>query len=522
MVCPNCGCECDENQMFCTKCGTKVNAFENDITPTPIDKTEDDILGGITIESGKEETGKIIGESSNLKHSSEIYDSLDDEEFDEDYVPGKRNYQSTSKKKVSNKKNNYNRKTLSKKNVLLLIILTLVLMAIAVFSTLAVKKSTMTKKFDAYYGQGQKYYDDKEYEYAKTQFINASNNAFTKEQKIKSYEMIYTVDGILGGYEQEQIKYLELLIDIDDSNIDYYKDLIILYQNNDMDSMIEPLIASAPKDFRDELAKFDGTIPTASVEEGTYDKPIEITLSASDDVKIFYTIDGSNPKDSTSKKQYLEPIKLVTEGAVTLRAYSEDSNGKTSKDMSVQYVLNFKKVKAPTVEPKSGEYESEEEIVVTAENDCKIYYTTDGTIPTEKSKQYKKPIKMPKENSVFYFIAIDDEGVTSSVVTRAYNYAPRKISYDQALESLKESLINNGKLENANMEFKNGDVAYLSYQSTETISDSEYYIVNFEIIDKNGGGVSSKTYAVSCEDGSVSSVTKDGSSYSFGSTAEEE
>ena len=51
MVCPNCGCECDENQMFCSKCGTKINSFENDITLSPIDKTEED-LGGITIESG--------------------------------------------------------------------------------------------------------------------------------------------------------------------------------------------------------------------------------------------------------------------------------------------------------------------------------------------------------------------------------------------------------------------------------------------------------------------------------------
>ena len=38
MICPNCGCECDENSMFCTKCGTKINAFENDIAPTPIEK----------------------------------------------------------------------------------------------------------------------------------------------------------------------------------------------------------------------------------------------------------------------------------------------------------------------------------------------------------------------------------------------------------------------------------------------------------------------------------------------------
>ena len=48
MICPNCGSECDENQMFCTKCGTKINSFENDIVTTPPDNTFENILGGIS------------------------------------------------------------------------------------------------------------------------------------------------------------------------------------------------------------------------------------------------------------------------------------------------------------------------------------------------------------------------------------------------------------------------------------------------------------------------------------------
>ena len=57
MICPNCGCECDDNAMFCRKCGTKINSFHSDITQTSIDKidnTEEDIFAGIKIESGRE------------------------------------------------------------------------------------------------------------------------------------------------------------------------------------------------------------------------------------------------------------------------------------------------------------------------------------------------------------------------------------------------------------------------------------------------------------------------------------
>ena len=77
MICPNCGCECDDNAMFCRKCGTKINGFHNDITQTSIDKidkTEEDIFAGIKIESGREG----YSENENKKSSYKIQ-KLDDE-----------------------------------------------------------------------------------------------------------------------------------------------------------------------------------------------------------------------------------------------------------------------------------------------------------------------------------------------------------------------------------------------------------------------------------------------------------
>lgn len=515
MVCPNCGCECDENQMFCTKCGTKINSFENDITLSPIDKTEED-LGGITIESGKEDTGKVIAlaESVDNKDNDKIFNDMEEvhpKQKKSKPKISKPNYESTSAR-VSN---SYTKKPLSKKKVIFVIIITFVLILAAVFSTYEIKKSIMTKKYNSYYSQAEGFYKSKNYEYARTQYINASNSAFTKGQKRQSYEMVYKVDGLLGGYDQEQIKYLELLIDVDDSNIDYYKDLIILYQNNDMTSQIDSLIASAPAKFQNELAKFEGTIPVASIPGGEYNKPLEITLTASEGVKIYYTLDGSSPIDNSSKKEYTGPIKLSTEGTTTIRAYSVDKNKKESKEMSEQYVLSFKKVNAPKVEPDSGDFSSKGEIVVTADSDCTVYYTTDGKMPTEKSNKYTKPIKLDKANSVYYFIAIDSEGVTSDVVTRAYNYSPNRISYNSAVEGLKNSLISSGKLENSNMEFKNGDIAYIDYVSLEKISDDEYYIVRYEVTDKKGKNISSEVYAISCENGTVSPAKSSGGSYSL-------
>ena len=211
MVCPNCGCECDENQMFCSKCGTKINSFENDITLSPIDKTEED-LGGITIESGKEDTGKVIAlaESVDNKDNDKIFNDMEEvhpKQKKSKPKTSKPNYESTSAR-VSN---NYTKKPLSKKKVIFVIIITFVLILAAVFSTYEIKKSIMTKKYNSYYSQAEGFYKSKNYEYARTQYINASNSAFTKGQKRQSYEMVYKVDGLLGGYDQEQIKYLELI-----------------------------------------------------------------------------------------------------------------------------------------------------------------------------------------------------------------------------------------------------------------------------------------------------------------------
>ena len=243
MICPNCGCECDDNAMFCRKCGTKINSFHSDITQTSIDKidnTEEDIFAGIKIESGREG----YSENENKKSSYKIQ-KLDDEVeedlegFDDSYISHSKqhnyksashNYSSSNKVKKNTTKKNISKKKapkkkMSKKKVLGLIVLIIVLMAATSVGTLAVKKSIMTGKFDKYYNIGEKYYKEENYEYAKSQYILASSNAFTKEQKIKAYEKVCQVDEILGKYDEEEMKYLEYLIDVDNQNIDYYKKL---------------------------------------------------------------------------------------------------------------------------------------------------------------------------------------------------------------------------------------------------------------------------------------------------------
>ncbi len=171
MICPNCGCECDENSMFCTKCGTKVNTFENDIAPTPVDKTYDETFTGITIESGKEDTGEISDEEFNNENTGKMESNVEEEtdDFDDSYIAFAKHKYKSVEQPYSNKKGSH-RKKLTKRNFFVVMAITVLLIVIAVFSTLAVKKTVMTKKFDRYYTSGEKFFDEKNYEYAKSQF----------------------------------------------------------------------------------------------------------------------------------------------------------------------------------------------------------------------------------------------------------------------------------------------------------------------------------------------------------------
>lgn len=526
MICPKCGSECDDNQMFCTKCGTKINTFVSDMfddqKESEPNKPFEDIIGGVSLEEDEDEEmhGYLMRDLKVNKKdkTDQIQDDLYEDDFDDEEItdyrkPKKPVYKSNAKNNYSqtnNKKNDGN----NKKKVIIIAVVAVLAVVISVFVTILVQKSSMTKKYNQYYERGNQYYDAGNYKDAKTQYINASNNAFTKEQKITAYEMVYKIDAIIGGYDEEEISYLESLIKLDDSNIEYYKALIILYQNNEQESKIDSLIASAPTEFQEELKSFDGTIPSAELEEGTYDKPIEVELNATDGVTIYYTTDGSSVSDSATKKEYISPIKFEEEGVYTVRALSVDKNGKSSKEMSVKYILDFGRVNPPTVNLASGEYTDQKKIEVTADTGCTIYYTTDGTTPTNKSKKYKKAIKMPKGDSLYYFVAIDADGVESNVVTRAYNYVPEyDYSYDEAISSLTTALISSKKLDNQYGEFANGDIAYFKYNEVAEIDDAYYYLITCERESKTGVVKSTEYYAVSCDSGECHNVKKNGDSY---------
>ena len=445
MICPKCGNECDDNQMFCNACGTKLKNFvptdqEEIVVPDrtrPTSNIHREESRTAAINTGnKGKNDNVLNKENKGKNDNALNKEnkkpkknsrrLESELLDNDNITDAGFASKKTKAKYKNDKynvpsnKNVNPKK-SGKNVAIVALIAIVAVVATVAITISIKKASMTKKFNQYYNNGTVYYNQQNYKDARTQFYTASNNAVTNEQRVKSYVMVYKVDSIIGGYEKEEIEFLEALIAIDNSNIDYYKELIVLYQNNDMNSKIEPLIAGAPSNMKEELTNYNGTIPVANYKEGVYRNPINVELSSS--------------------------------------------------------------------------------------NDVTIYYTTDGTTPTTDSQAYTEPFSMPEGNIVVSAVAVDEHDLVSSVARKNYIVNPQKsYTYTEALEILKDRMKELGMLNADEQTAPNGAAAVFSYVGNVTINDTELYQIRVDL--KSGTQTTTEgNYGVGIKNGKCYQIT---------------
>lgn len=90
-----------------------------------------------------------------------------------------------------------------------------------------------------------------------------------------------------------------------------------------------------------------------------------------------------------------------------------------------QYLTQYG-VDVPQVSEKPGEYTEELQISLLAADNCKIYFTTDGSQPDKNSTIYTEEIRLTTGITVVKAIAVDDVGVQSEMAEFQY-----KIYYKQ-------------------------------------------------------------------------------------------
>ena len=228
--------------------------------------------------------------------------------------------------------------------------------------------------------------------------------------------------------------------------------------------------------------------PEFNLQEGYYTsiQPLKLTTFGSG--KIYYTMDGSMPGENSSL--YTAPI-LLENGDYCIKAIYINENGIESPVVTKNYHIEIDELSAPEVTTVSGDYEFPINIEVTDGND--VYYTTDGSDPTQNSAVYSGPIPMPLGKSTFRFIRIA-EGRKSDIVEKSYNLVMNTdFMPEDAVKKVVNHAIQSGKISEESGSFDESGAAYLyQYQYVTNINKIDDFYVIAEIY-RGEDGTDTKT-----------------------------
>lgn len=279
-----------------------------------------------------------------------------------------------------------------------------------------------------------------------------------RKQRENSFDYQYA-QGILAEKEKDYAKavtYLRRALELDDGNIDVMMMLAGIYEKTDDDSLEESMLLQILKlepenkaayemliaiydsqkkyakilELKDKLKEtdltklFDNYVispPEFSEEEGTYHEEMTVALTAESGCSIYYTIGDMDP--AANGRVYDRPISLK-EGETEIRAVAKDERGFYSEMVTAKYKIEFVAPNPPAVSPNSGSYTTAQRITVSIPEDSVVYYTWDGSTPTESSARYEGPLEMPEGNNVLALLAVNSHGLSSRVVKFNYIYLP--------------------------------------------------------------------------------------------------
>ncbi|MBI2924442.1 MAG: chitobiase/beta-hexosaminidase C-terminal domain-containing protein [Verrucomicrobia bacterium] len=139
----------------------------------------------------------------------------------------------------------------------------------------------------------------------------------------------------------------------------------------------------------------DTANPLISPNGATSINPVTVTLgSATDGAKIYWTIDGSDPTSASTL--YAGPFVLAQNGTLKARAFRDGFV--VSEIVSADFNLS---VGDPTISPNGATSNNEVTVTLaTGTTDTKLYWTIDGSAPTEASTLYAGPFVLAQDGTL--------------------------------------------------------------------------------------------------------------------------
>lgn len=161
--------------------------------------------------------------------------------------------------------------------------------------------------------------------------------------------------------------------------------------------------------------------PTFSPASGTYAAAQTVTISDSTTgATIYYTTDGSTPTANSTKYGGA----ITVSATETINAIAVASGYNNSTVASATYTINLPTAATPTFSPGAGAYAGAQSVTISdATTNATIYYTTDGSTPTDGSTKYTGAIAVSTTETV-EAIAVASGYGNSNVASAAYVINP--------------------------------------------------------------------------------------------------
>lgn len=316
----------------------------------------------------------------------------------------------------------------------------------------------------------------------------------------------------------ERERALAILLDlIDKVQMDYekkekaYENIITIYSEEERFEEINSLLtACTDESIRNQFQQYLALAPEFGYVSGTYDEIVPLKLSANTTGKIYYTMDGSEPDESS--EIYTAPLFLES-GEYQISAIFVNDYGIRSEVTRGWYVINLVVPDAPEVLLHSGDYHEPTLIEVTVPEEGTVYYTTDGSTPSEVSNKYTEPIQMPLGKSNFKFVTISEEGVSSEVVSRSFDFSMNTdITVEKAIDNVIQALFEREVLKDLQGHSHEIQGKYVfRYDTIVEIPNLGYYYVLNEFIEDLSGNLTrtERLYAVEVYTGAPNRLVYD-------------
>lgn len=380
MKCANCGAELRVGCVYCYVCGKEAQIVSD------YNLLEDDFLREVLKEEEKEKKNGKTEKSSADQNNN------------------RKKQKHTAKKK--------------KKKAVMWAVLALVVLAVLIVGIVLLVRYNQNNSYEYQLEKAETAQSHKEYQKAEKYLKRALELDDTSLDARMMLAEIY----LLQEDTDRAVEQLQDVIKLDKNSREAYQRLIQVYAEQKDYEAIQNLSEKVTSNsilslFEEYLV----TAPEFDLAPGIYHEETEVEIISQEGSITYYTTDGSDPRQGS---KYQEPIPIEPGELTWIRAISCNEFGLYSEETEGSFQVELKKPDKPRVTPSGGSFYGAQTISVYIPDGCKVYYTWDGTEPTENSTQYTGPIDMPEGNNILSLILVDKYGMSSDVLKCNYIFIP--------------------------------------------------------------------------------------------------